>query len=82
MAGHQRRVAGKPSRAAWSKIVRAGAMPVTLGGNSGPSTYAVIQGVSAAADGLVDVHAVPSGQAAPATRSSHAYWNAVSRHLA
>ena len=38
--------------------------------------------VSAAADGLVDVHAVPSGQAAPATRSSHAYWNAVSRHLA
>lgn len=37
------------------KIVRAGAMPVTLGGNSGPSTYAVIQGVSAAADGPVAV---------------------------
>lgn len=29
------------------KIVRAGAIPITCGGNSGPSTYAVLQGVAA-----------------------------------
>ena len=37
----------------------------------------VARHVAAAADGLVDVH-----QAAPAARSSQAYWNAVSRHFA
>lgn len=36
-------------------IARAGAIPVTCGGNSGPSTYAVVQGVAAAADGPVAV---------------------------
>jgi len=37
------------------KIARAGAIPVTCGGNSGPSTYAVVKGVAAAADGPVAV---------------------------
>jgi arginase family enzyme len=36
-------------------ITRAGAMPITCGGNSGPSTYAVVKGVAAAADGPVAV---------------------------
>lgn len=37
------------------RIARAGAIPVTCGGNSGPSTYAVVQGVAAAAGGPVAV---------------------------
>lgn len=37
------------------RIIRAGAIPVTCGGNSGPSTYAVVKGVGAAADGPVAV---------------------------
>jgi agmatinase len=37
------------------KIARAGAISVSCGGNSGPSTYAVLQGVAAAADGPVAV---------------------------
>lgn len=37
------------------RVVRAGAIPITLGGNSGPSTYAVVQGVARAAGGPVAV---------------------------
>lgn len=37
------------------RIVRAGAIPITCGGNSGPSTYSVVKGVAAAADGPVAV---------------------------
>ncbi len=37
------------------QIARSGTIPVTCGGNSGPSTYAVVEGVAAAADGPVAV---------------------------
>lgn len=37
------------------EIVRAGAMPFTLGGNSGPSTYGVLKGIAEEASGPVAV---------------------------
>ncbi len=49
------KVTFKTVASAVERIVRAGSIPVTCGGNSGPSTYAVVQGVAAAADGPVAV---------------------------
>lgn len=37
------------------QMVRKNVMPITCGGNSGPSTYAVVQGIAAASDGPVAV---------------------------
>lgn len=37
------------------RIARAGAIPFTIGGNSGPSTYGVLKGVAMEADGPVSV---------------------------